>query len=135
DNQHVISIDYSYPVSKNLLIETGAKTTFQNITSDVKVSALDVSANKYLPDTTQSYHLNYNMKIYAGYVSASFPLFHYLNVKAGMRYEYTNVGIDFPNTSIPAYNSFVPSIVFSHDLKKKASIKLAYSHRIERPDY
>lgn len=75
------------------------------------------------------------MKIYAGYLSTNFKLFNFLNVKAGARYEYTDVNIDFPNTTIPPYGTLVPSIVLSHDFSKTQSLKLAYSKRIERPDY
>jgi outer membrane receptor protein involved in Fe transport len=75
------------------------------------------------------------MKIYAGYLSSTFKLFNYLNLKMGARYEYTNVTIDFPNTSIPAYGTFVPSVVLSHDFAKNKSLKLAYGKRIERPGY
>jgi outer membrane receptor protein involved in Fe transport len=62
-------------------------------------------------------------------------LFHFLNVKAGLRYEYTDTKIDFPNTEIPAYNTWAPSLLLMHELPNKQSIKFAYTHRIERPDY
>ena len=65
----------------------------------------------------------------------TFKLFNFLNVKAGARYEYTDVNIDFPNTSVPAYGTFVPSVVLSHDFSKTQSLKLAYGKRIERPEY
>jgi outer membrane receptor protein involved in Fe transport len=45
------------------------------------------------------------------------------------------VKIDFPNTSIPSYGTFVPTIVISHEFTKTQSIKLAYGKRIERPEY
>ena len=135
DNENDISIDYSYPVNKSLLLETGVKTTFENINSVADVEVLDTSTSKYLPDSTQSYNLNYKTRIYAGYVSTSFSLFKYLDVKVGMRYEYTDASIDFPNTSVPSYKSFVPSFTLSHHFNKNNFLKFAYSHRIERPNY
>jgi outer membrane receptor protein involved in Fe transport len=75
------------------------------------------------------------MDIYAGYLSGTFKVFNWLNIKAGARYEYTNVKIDFPNTSIPSYGTFVPTVVVSHDFDKSHSVKLAYGKRIERPEY
>jgi outer membrane receptor protein involved in Fe transport len=135
DREMDISIDYTHPVNKNILIETGAKMVDENISSIANVSDFDPSLNQYVSDAFQSYHLNYKMKVYAGYLSTNFKLFNWLNVKAGARYEYTDVNIDFPNTSVPAYGTFVPSVVLSHDFNKTQSLKLAYSKRIERPEY
>jgi len=135
DREMDISIDYTHPVNKNILIETGAKMVDENISSIANVSDFDPSLNQYVSDAFQSYHLNYKMKVYAGYLSTNFKLFNWLNVKAGARYEYTNINIDFPNTSVPAYGTFVPSVVLSHDFNKTQSLKLAYTKRIERPEY
>jgi outer membrane receptor protein involved in Fe transport len=135
DREMDISIDYTHPVNKNILIETGAKMVDENISSIANVSDFDPSLNQYVSDAFQSYHLNYKMKVYAGYLSTNFKLFNWLNVKAGARYEHTDVNIDFPNTTVPAYGTFVPSVVLSHDFNKTQSLKLAYSKRIERPEY
>ena len=83
----------------------------------------------------QSYQFNYNLKVYAGYLSGTFKLFDYLDVKAGARYEFTDVNIGSPNPSVPSYGTFVPTIVLSHNLDDGQSIKLAYVKRIERPEY
>ena len=135
DKEINLSIDYTHPVNKNILIETGAKMVDEDISSVANVSTFDPSLNQYVSDALQSYHLNYKMRVYAGYLSTSFKLSDWLNVKAGARYEYTDVNIDFPNTSVPAYGTFVPSVVLSHDFNKTQSLKLAYSKRIERPEY
>nr|WP_295926351.1 TonB-dependent receptor [uncultured Dyadobacter sp.] len=135
DKQTNISIDYSHPVKKDLLIETGVKTVLQDITSVADIQVFRPSQSAYIPDPTQSYELGYNMKVYAGYLSATFPLFHFLNVKAGVRFEHTDVKIDYPNTSIPSYNNLVPSLIFSHNFKDEQSLKLAFTRRIERAEY
>lgn len=135
DNQTNLSIDYTHPVNKDITIETGAKTTFQRIYSNTISSIFSPVDDSYIPDPLQTYNLTYNMKVYAGYLSASFPLFNYLVVKTGARYEYTNVSIDYPGTTIPSYGTFVPSVVITHNIDKKRSLKLAYSKRIERPGY
>src|SRR5664279_403371 len=88
DNESEISVDYTHPVTKNFLIETGAKTIYQNLKSIADVSVFSPSADQYVSDALQSYHLNYTMKVYAGYLSSTFKLIDWLNVKAGVRYEY-----------------------------------------------
>lgn len=130
-----ISLDYSHPVSNEFLIEAGLKTSIQNINSIADVSVFDPLENQYTSDPHQSYALKYKMNVYAGYLSTTFKIFGFLNIKSGVRYESTSVKIDFPNTSIPAYGTVVPSVIFSHDFSKNQSLKLAYSKRIERPEY
>ncbi len=136
DRETEISINYTQPVNDNFIVETGAKTIMQNISSNANVFNLDTVTRQYFIDPSQSYQLSYTSKVYAGYLSTTFSLSDFLKIKAGLRYEYTDVKIDFPNAAIPSYGNFVPSLILSHDFKgKKQSVKLAYSHRIERPEY
>ncbi|MES2005767.1 MAG: outer membrane beta-barrel family protein [Bacteroidota bacterium] len=135
DKETEIAIDYVHPLGDEFVLETGAKTAWQNIFSEADVLKLNTASGQYAKDPTQSYRLNYDRKVYAAYVSASFSLAKFLNIKTGLRLEHTDTKIDFPNTFIPSYNSWVPSIVFSHNFENGKSLKLAYSHRIERPDY
>jgi ferric enterobactin receptor len=135
DNEAEISIDYAHPVNKNFAIETGAKTTIQHITSIADVSVLNPSNDQFINDPLQSYQFNYTMKVYAGYLSGTVKLFNYFDLKAGVRYEYTDVNIDSPGYTISPYGNFVPSVVLSHEFNKGQSWKLAYVKRIERPEY
>lgn len=135
DKQTNISIDYTHPIKKDFVIETGVKTVLQDISSVADIRAFRPSQNAYIPDPAQSYSLGYNMKVYAGYLSATFPLFHFLNVKAGARFEHTDVKIDYPNTTIPSYNNLVPSLILSHNFKDEQSLKLAFTRRVERAEY
>lgn len=134
DKQNALSIDYTHPVTKDFVLEGGAKATLQNIVTTTNVSALQ-PAQDYRTDPSQSYSFSYDMAVYAAYLSASFPLTKLLKVKAGARYEYTSIDIGFSNTNVPAYGTLVPSLTLSHDLKNRQFIKLSYSRRIERPDY
>ena len=132
DKESNISIDYTQPVTKQFVIETGVKTVLQDITSTANVSTLQNGA--YLPDPGQTYSLKYDMQIYAAYLSASFSVGKFLKVKAGTRYEYTEIKV-VPNTNIPAYGLLVPSIILSHDMNNGQFIKLSYTRRLERADY
>jgi len=135
DNQMELAVDYVLPVNDSLLIETGIKATYQNLTSIADVSVFSPSANEYTIDPLQSYNLKYLKMITAGYFTANFKLFRFLDLKPGLRYEYTFADIKFPNTSVPSYGTLVPSIVISHDFGEKNSLQLSYGRRIERPDY
>ncbi|MES2134082.1 MAG: TonB-dependent receptor [Bacteroidota bacterium] len=135
NNESNISIDYAHPVNDNLSFETGVKTVQQHIHAVSDISFLNTNTDNYDADPLQSYHLNYDMAIYAGYISSTFTLFKWLNVRAGARAEHTDLKIDFPNTFIPSYNIVVPSLILSHKFKKDQTLKFAYTRRIERPDY
>jgi len=139
DKETDLTIDYTQPVSDNFTIETGAKTTIENISNTVVTQTLDNGIYDFNPN--QSYGFNYSRKIFAYYVSTTFGLFNnFIDGKAGLRDEYTTSSFtsstpDFPNTTIPSYNVLAPSFVLSHKLTKKQSIKFSYSYRLQRPGY
>lgn len=135
DSSHNLSIDYVQPVNDNVTFEMGAKTILQHITNTTDVSVLDPLSGQYATDPFQSYRLKYDMGIYAAYLSSSLKLFNWLDVRAGARYEYTTVKIDFQNTHIPSYSLLVPSLILSHQFDKGQTLKLAYTRRVERPEY
>jgi len=134
DHETDISIDYTQPFSKTFTIETGAKTTIEDINNTVVTDTLANGA--YVPDPGQTYGFNYDRKIYAAYLSATFSLFNdFIDGKAGVRDEYTSTTADFPGVSIPGYNTIAPSAVLSHKIDATQSFKLSYTYRIQRPNY
>ncbi len=138
DMETEISFDYSQPIGEKVNLETGVKAVLENLKSSSEVSAMELSSGNYLPDFAQSYSLNYKRNIYAAYLTGSFSLFHFLDIKPGARVEHTDtriIYINVPEISIPSYNTFVPSFVMAHTFKNNNTLKLSYSFRIERPDY
>ena len=138
DRETNIAIDYVQPIGKNTLIEAGAKTVITQIASVSDVYLLNAPPDQYTYNANQSLSLNYRSNVYAGYLSGTFKLFDWLDVKAGLRYEYTEPHATFSNSgtaTIKAYGTYVPSGVISHKFKKGQTIKLSYTHRIERPGY
>ncbi|WP_073403135.1 outer membrane beta-barrel family protein [Mucilaginibacter sp. OK098] len=134
DHETDISIDYTQPVSEDFTIETGAKAVLENINNTVVTDTL--SNGVFVPNANQTYGFNYNRKVYAYYLSASFSLFNkFIDGKAGLRDEYTSTTANFPGAKIPGYNILAPSAVLSHKIDKTQSVKLSYTYRIERPDY
>ncbi|MBC7721451.1 MAG: TonB-dependent receptor, partial [Pedobacter sp.] len=138
ENEVNFAIDYVQTIAKDVALETGFKTTFQSIISNADVFTLNATTNTFAKDNQQSYTSNYNRTVYAGYASANFSLFDYLEVKAGMRYEYTISKADYStahNVAIPDYSNLAPSLIIGHKFPNQQSVKLAYSYRIERPDF
>ncbi|WP_294332948.1 outer membrane beta-barrel family protein [Chryseobacterium sp. sg2396] len=136
DISHNLSIDYVQPINDNVTLEMGTKAIFQHITNNTDVNVLDDLSGQYQSDPFQSYHLKYDMGVYAAYLSSSLKLFNnWLDVRAGARYEYTTVKIDYQNTNIPSYSLLVPSFILSHKFESGETVKLAYTRRVERPEY
>ena len=130
-----LSIDYTRPIKQRLILSAGGKMMLQDITSNTIVNDLQPNTTIYTPDIARSYDLLYHLRVYASYLSASFPIGSLLKVNAGARYEYTDTHIDFPNTTISPYGILVPSVIFSHDFQNAQFVKLSYTRRIERADY
>ncbi len=138
ENEVNIEVNYAYPLAKATLLETGFKTTFQSIISNADVFTLNAATSSFSKDNLQSYTSDYRRTIYAGYASANFSLFDALEVKAGARYEYTISKADYTtahNVAIPNYANLAPSLIIGYKFANQQSIKLAYSYRIERPDF
>ncbi len=137
-NETNLEINYVQPLGKGVVLEAGAKMTHDKINSTSDVYLLNTTTGDYDYSTTQSSLVNYNRNVYAEYLSLSFKLFKALDIKTGLRDEYSEAKADFLNTgliNLKPINSVVPSIVFSHTFKDNQNIKLSYSRRIQRPDY
>ena len=134
-----IILDYTEPVSKKVMLGAGGKMVFTDIHSTSNVLILQPPSDNYIYDSTLSNYLLYKQQVYALYTELSFPVSKWFDVKAGLRYERTNLNpffSDIPQqVSEPGYNTFVPSIFLSRKLNDKQTLKLSYSKRIERPDY
>ncbi len=137
ENEAQFNIDYAHPINKNFLLETGLKATFQTIISNADVFTL-TSTNTYVKDLQQSNSLDYKRKIYAAYLSASFTLFQYLEIKTGIRYEHTKNTASYSSVkevAIPDYKNPAPSLIISHSFSNNRTLKFSYAYRIERPNY
>jgi len=138
ENEINIAIDYTQQISKDFLLETGVKTVRQAIISNADVFTLNATTGSFTKDIQQSYTSDYRRSIYAGYVTGTFSLFRYLDIKAGIRYEYTISMADYSNAhnvGIPNYSNLAPSFIIGHTFAYKQTVKFAYTYRLERPEY
>jgi ferric enterobactin receptor len=135
DRETNISVDYTHPVTKTFTVEGGAKLVIEDLKNVTNTDTL-LADGSYINNADQTYGFNYKRNIYAGYLSTSASLFkNFLDVKVGLRNEYTTTNANFPGVVIPGYNTLAPSAVISHKISPTQSIKISYSYRIERPDY
>jgi ferric enterobactin receptor len=134
-----IVLDYTQPLNKKLILGLGGKMIFTDINSNSNVLSLQPTSGLYTYDSSLSNFLRYRQQVYALYSELSFPVSDWFQVKAGLRYERTNLNPFFSDISQqvtePGYNTFVPSVFLSRKLNEKQTLKLSYSKRIQRPDY
>jgi outer membrane receptor protein involved in Fe transport len=133
-----ISADYNQPINDKINLQAGMKASLEDQKSSSLVDTLYLSTGSYVPDYPQSYTLDYSRNIYAAYLTGTFSLFNFLDIKPGIRVEHTDTRINYaatPGNTIPSYTTFVPSLILSHNFKNNNSLKLSYSYRIQRPDY
>ncbi len=138
DRETNFRLDYVQPFGDKVRLETGGRIQLRQIASTSPVYTYDVATADYPYDTSQSNSLTYNRHVYAGYASLTFPAFHFLDVKGGLRYERTETSAGFskaPGTIIPGYNTFSPSIILSHSFPGDQTLKISFARRIQRPDY
>ncbi|MBC7387729.1 MAG: TonB-dependent receptor [Opitutaceae bacterium] len=137
-NQEVtVQADYQEPIGKSQLVEVGAKNIMRTVSSEYQTNkTFNGSPNAVSPGLSNVF--NYNQNITAGYATYTLSFLKTYSLKAGARYEYTNINANYENAvvsnvNIPGYNVFVPSLNISKKVSKTSTIKASYNRRIQRP--
>lgn len=135
DRKHTVQVDYSNPFAKGHLMETGVKGQFGRNSGK--------SNNTYIPYTTpetlmEGDYLDMSqykdiMAIYASYTGTVGKF----NMKGGLRYEYTRMGIHFKKGGgddiSSTLNDLVPNVSLTYNVRQAENIRLFYRMRISRP--
>ncbi|MEP6617429.1 MAG: TonB-dependent receptor [Ginsengibacter sp.] len=134
-----ITLDYTQPLTKEVVLGIGSKASFDNFTSTSNILRYNPLIQIFDSYPSLNNNLDYKQQVYAAYSELSFPVGKLFQAKLGGRFERTDVNSFYSNAQqqvkTPGYNTFVPSIFFSKKIGEDQTIKLAYSKRIERPDY
>ncbi len=134
-----LSIDYTQPLNKEVIMGIGGRITYNDIISNADVYAFSPFTKNYLYDTSVSNNLSYHQKVYALYAEVSLPVSNWFDTKIGTRYERTEINSFYSNAqqqvTNPGYNTLVPSVYLLRKINENQSVKISYSKRIERPDY
>jgi iron complex outermembrane receptor protein len=129
NQESTVQIDYQTPIKDNQLVEFGAKGIFRQVVSD-----FDYYSTVGTPRPASS--LEYDQSVAGGYFSYTYTTKDKFTVKAGSRYEYTNIDArqgEIGNLNIPAYGNLVPSLNLSKTFAKGQTLKLGYNRRLQRP--
>ncbi|MEM9835515.1 MAG: outer membrane beta-barrel protein [Bacteroidota bacterium] len=132
---YTAQIDYKLPLNKQWRFETGAKYSTADLDNELIATILNGSV--WENDSDFSNHFLYNESVAAAYTQA-----HYQGKKIeatfGLRYEHTetmgnNLTIDSINNL--NYSQLFPSMSVNIPFNKVLGLALAYSYRLERPNY
>src|SRR6185295_5436901 len=113
NHENEFRVDYTVPLKKNLLLGAGGKVSLMDISSLSEVNRLQADARSWAYDSSLSNFLRYHQKVYALYTEISLPVKNVFDIKAGLRYERTEINSYYSNAQqqvhTPGYNTFVPS--------------------------
>ncbi|GGE51561.1 outer membrane receptor for ferrienterochelin and colicin [Pedobacter psychrotolerans] len=120
NNEYTAQTDYTYPFSKNTILEVGAKGIFRNVKSQYGASERD---------------FDYNQDVAAAYGVIGFDITKKIKFKGGLRAEYTKIDFNTQTSGLEKndYFNLFPSLIISQTLKKGATVKFSYNRRVQRP--
>lgn len=120
NNEYTVQTDYTYPFSKSTTLEVGAKGIFRDFNSQFDASLRD---------------FKYNQNVASIYSVISFNLTKKLQVKGGVRGEYTKIDFNTKTNGIEKndYLNLFPSVIIAQTLKGSSMLKLSYNRRVQRP--
>ena len=138
NEEYTVQLDYQNPISKNQILEMGAKNILRRVNSNYTTTSFGANG-EIIPSLGLSSNdvFNYRQNVTAGYAAYTLGLPKGFTLKPGLRYEYTIINADFANSTtpvnIPDYGVLVPSVNFSRKLANGNVLKIAYNKRIQRP--
>ncbi|NIG54282.1 outer membrane beta-barrel protein [Chitinophaga sp. Cy-1792] len=130
-----LKADLVWPLGKQGKLETGVKASF--VTTNNKMLYDSLLQGKYVRAFTQSDEFDYQEDVYAAYGSYKKTI-QKTSFTVGGRFEYTRShGYSHTMDSVVENNylNFFPNINIEQKLNDKNKISLAFTRRIDRPDY
>jgi outer membrane receptor protein involved in Fe transport len=139
NEEATFQMDYQTPISKNQMLEFGAKGITRNVTSDYQsfIAGADRIYKEVNSAILPSNVFDYLQNIWGTYGSYTLTTKNKWSIKAGARYEYTDISASFlkkegQNTVIPPYGVLVPSFNMSKTFKS-GTWRFSYNRRLQRP--
>ncbi|HEX6180161.1 MAG TPA: outer membrane beta-barrel family protein [Chitinophagaceae bacterium] len=121
---------------KPYTVETGGMITDFTNNSDVRY--LNFQNSEFILNTDRSNIFNYDEKNYALYVSANRDFGKLWSIKAGLRYEYSEIdgfSVTTKQRTQYSYAKVFPTVYMRYKAGKDNTLTLNYSKRINRPGF
>ncbi len=130
-------VDYAYPVSKEMKLETGVKSSIVTTDNNFLFSTFNHDQTQWENDATRSNQFIYDENINAAYVNLN-RKFKTTSIQLGLRGEQTNSkGNSITEQKVVKrhYFNLFPSVFINQELSKNHEMGASYSRRIDRPNY
>lgn len=134
-NFQSIKADFSQPISKNMVLEIGAKTSWSKSNNDLRFDTLNV--NQWIPDMNRSNRFLYEEHILGAYTNISGEIGKN-SFQVGLRIENTNtLGNSVTNGNVVdrTYFRWLPTAQVMHKINDNNSITIGYVRKLTRPSY
>ncbi|NML38299.1 TonB-dependent receptor [Chitinophaga sp. G-6-1-13] len=128
--------DFAWPLGKNGKVEAGLKASLVTTTNRLAYDSL--KNGDYIFAPSQSNEFKYQEDVYAAYASYKKQLTPKTGIQAGLRVENTKsdgYSVTLKSQVVRNYTDFFPNLTIDQKLNDNNKISLAYSRRIERPEY
>lgn len=136
-DEHTIQMDYTTPLDTTQTLSAGLKYIYRiNRSDNDEKQRTAGSTDDYTTDPIRSLLYRHHGDILAAYTEYGITC-KQLSAKAGLRYEYYNIDVTYPDGKRPDFDKklgdFVPSVSFGYNLTPTKMLKLGYNMRIGRP--
>lgn len=132
---HIAQIDYSNRLGQAHKLETGGKMSLNSMRRRNEFRR-GASKEDMVTDGSQSVNLRQFRDIYALYASYT-GSYSKWNLTAGLRYEYTHMGLRYRQGDYPDFTTglhdLVPNAALSYNITDASALRVAYQMRISRP--
>lgn len=132
---HILQLDYRNQFNAKHLLEAGAKM-YINRVGNLSRTFQGPSESEAQELTDMTVDVDQTKDIYSLYGSYN-GTFSKWNVKAGLRYELTQMGMKYHIGDYPDFttylNDIVPNAAISYNISSATNLRLAYQMRISRP--
>lgn len=134
-DSHIAQIDYNLPIAKWIKFETGAKGSF-NRSHNHSEGLYGMTMEELAPLSDTEMRANQFRDVIAAYASADL-IFSKIKSRVGLRYEYTHMGMRYPDGSSTDFtsnlNDLVPNASMTYNFTDASNLRFAYQMRISRP--
>lgn len=138
NNEFSMQVDYTEPLHKKLLWETGLKTTLRSVISDYHYDSFNFLVKNFESITARNNRFDYYQNILALYSQFTWNVTSKLSMKTGVRHESTEFGgvIYLPSKEAYAgepYRNLIPYFNLNRVIGKAGFLRFTYTKRIQRP--
>lgn len=136
--EHTGQVDFTTPIAKHHTLSIGAKYIYrQNRSDNEEKQRTAGTTDDFQPVPTASLRYRHQTDIAAGYAEYAVKVGKF-SARAGARYEYSKVHVNYPDQSRPGFSSkfsdLVPNVMLGFSISDLQMLKASYNMRIGRPD-